>query len=83
LSPLIAVFWALPVPIVAATHATLIGVVLEAAVVRYAAARPIPGWLREGLNGGPWRPDGAVGQRPPGPVVPAEPAAPQIVSVDQ
>jgi hypothetical protein len=63
MSPLLAVFWALPVPIVAATSASLVGVVVEAAVRRYAAARPIPGWLRTGLDGGPWRESDPEGQR--------------------
>ena len=67
LSPLIAVFWALPVPMVAATHATLIGVVVEAAVRRYGAVRSLPRWLRDGLDGGPWRdpPDAADATAPP------------------
>jgi hypothetical protein len=55
MSPLLAVFWALPVPIVVATNASLVGVVVEAAVRRYAALRPIPTWLRSGIDGGPWR----------------------------
>jgi hypothetical protein len=79
LSPLIAVFWALPVPIVAATHATLIGVVVEAILVRYAASRPIPSWLRQGLTGGPWRADATMGDAPRQPMVPAR----QTSLVDQ
>jgi hypothetical protein len=63
MSPLLAVFWALPVPIVAATSATLVGVVVEAAVRRYAVVRPIPAWLRSGLDGGPWRASDPTDQR--------------------
>jgi hypothetical protein len=63
MSPLLAVFWALPVPIVAATSATLVGIVVEAAVRRYAAARPVPAWLRSGIDGGPWRESDPTDQR--------------------
>jgi hypothetical protein len=59
LSPLIALIWALPVPIAAATHATLIAVVIEAAVRQLGSRRPLPLWVREGVHGGPWR-DGEV-----------------------
>jgi len=47
------------VPIAAAIHATLIGVVVEAALLRYGASRTLPRWLSDGLHAAPWR-DGAV-----------------------
>jgi hypothetical protein len=59
MTPVIAVFWALPVPIAAAIHATLIGVVVEAALLQYGARRPLPRWISDGLHAAPWR-DGAV-----------------------
>lgn len=59
LSPVIAVFWALPVPIGTAIHATLIGVVVEAGLLRIGAARALPNWLTKGLHAAPWR-DGAA-----------------------
>ena len=45
--------------IAAAIHATLLGVVAEAALQRYAQRRSVPAWLSEGLRAGPWR-DGSV-----------------------
>jgi hypothetical protein len=45
MSPLIAAFWAIPVP-----GATLTGVVLEAILLQLARRRPLPGWLQAGLG---------------------------------
>ncbi len=45
LSPLIAVFWAIPVP-----GLTLIGIALEAALTQSARFWTIPGWLRQGMT---------------------------------
>jgi len=59
LSPIIAVVWALPVPIETAIHGTLIGVVAEAVLLQVGSRRPLPGWLSDGLHAGPWR-DGAA-----------------------
>jgi hypothetical protein len=76
MTPVIAVFWALPVPIAAAIHATLLGVVAEALLLRYAARRPVPDWLRAGLHAGPWR-DGSVLDAEPTPVAIAQRQAPE------
>ena len=65
LSPVIAMFWALPVPIVAAIHATLVGIVIEAALRWVGARRPLPNWLGEGLYGSPWRDGRALGGTAP------------------
>ncbi|HEY3073148.1 MAG TPA: hypothetical protein VGJ46_10060, partial [Candidatus Limnocylindrales bacterium] len=44
LSPLLAMFWAVPMP-----GATLAGVICEAVLLQVARRRPIPPWLRLGL----------------------------------
>lgn len=45
LSPLVAVFWAIPIP-----GATLAGVVTEALLLQIAKRRAIPGWLGSGIG---------------------------------
>jgi len=64
MSPVIAVFWALPVPVAAAIHATLIGVAVEAVLLRIETRRLVPGWLSDGLHAAPWRDGRALDREP-------------------
>ena len=59
LSPVIAAFWALPVPVGVAIHATLLGVVVEAVLVWLRDRRTLASWLADALHAAPWR-DGAA-----------------------
>lgn len=50
LSPILAFFWAIPIP-----GSTLVGIVVEASLSWLAARHAIPGWLRSGLGPAiPW-----------------------------
>ena len=81
LSPVIAVFWALPVPIGTAIHATLIGVVVEALLLWRDGRRPLPRWLRDGLHAAPWRDGAAVDPEPRRPGIQGLPARDPTQSV--
>jgi len=55
LSPIIALFWAIPIP-----GATLVGVVAEAVLLQVARRRTLPDWLRSGLGPMPYDFGGAL-----------------------
>ena len=65
ISPLLAVFWAIPVP-----GATLAGVVTEAVLIQVGRRRVMPGWLQSGIGSAAAPPDGPThGQVEPSPAI--------------